>query len=212
MLEIEYKGANAVTITTKKTKVVVDPKLSLYGGSDVATKGAVQLLTEQRFGVTSSEQQLTIDGPGEYEVADLSIQGFPVQRHIDTETEPKASTMYRLEVGDIRLVLLGNIAGKLSDEQLEELGVVDMVVVPVGGGGYTLDSTAASSLVRAIDPKVVIPVHYADSKLKYEVPQDSVDTFIKELAAPTEEKMVKYKIKSASSLPAVLTVVELTHN
>jgi len=81
-----------------------------------------------------------------------------------------------------------------------------VVILPVGGGGYTLDATSAASIVRQIDPKVVIPVHYADAALKYEVPQDTLETFTKELGAPTEE-VAKYKVKSASAVPEVLTTV-----
>jgi len=57
----------------------------------------------------------------------------------------------------------------------------------------------------------VIPVHYADATLKYEVPQDQLATFVSELGAPVEAT-AKYKIKSSASLPAVLTVIELTRS
>ncbi len=49
-------------------------------------------------------------------------------------------------------------------------------------------------------------MHYADAALKYEVPQDTLETFTKELGAPTEE-VAKYKVKSASAVPEVLTTV-----
>jgi L-ascorbate metabolism protein UlaG (beta-lactamase superfamily) len=100
----------------------------------------------------------------------------------------------------------------LNDEQLEALGVVDMVIVPVGGGGLTLDATSAASLVRQIDPKVVIPTHYADGALKYEMPQEPLETFVKELGSPVEAVGVKYKLKGVSSLPAVLTVIEIARS
>ena len=84
--------------------------------------------------------------------------------------------------------------------------MIDILIVPVGGGGYTLDATSAVSIVRAIDPKVVIPVHYRDVALQYEVPQDEVETFIKELGAPVDN-VTKFKVKNDSSLPSVLTTV-----
>ena len=116
-----------------------------------------------------------------------------------------------IEIGDVRIAIIGNIYEKVSDDQLEELGVIDIAIIPVGGNGYTLDATGAANLVRKIDPKVVIPVHYADSALKYEVPQDSLETFVKELGAPVET-VPKYKSKGTSSTPPVLTVVELTRS
>jgi len=211
MFDIEYKGANGVVISTKKARIVVDPKISVAGFKDINIKDAVELATEARFALGSDDAKLNIEGPGEYGVADFDIRGVAAQRHLDTETDPKVSTMYRVETGDVRIAVLGNIFEKLNEDQLEELGVIDVLIIPVGGGGYTLDATAAASVTRKIDPKVVIPIHYADSAASYEVPQDTVDAFIKELGAPVEEQP-KYKLKQASALPSVLTIVQLERN
>lgn len=211
MFEIEYKGGNGVIIATKKTTVVVDPRLTVVGLKDLGIKDAVQIATEPRLAVSGTDAQLAIEGPGEYEVGDFSIRGFATSRHIDTEKEEKLATLYRLEVGEVRVALIGNIAPHLTEDQLEDLGIIDIVILPVGGGGYTLDATSAAGLVRQIDPKVVIPIHYADAALKYEVPQDTLETFTKELGAPVEA-VAKYKVKGAASLPTVLTVIAVTRN
>lgn len=208
MLDIEYKGGNTVVFTTKKTILVADPKTSVVGLKDTIVKGAVEIATEPRLTLNSSEMQLAIEGPGEYEIGDFSLRGIAAQRHIDTEEAEKIGTIYRIEVGDLRLALLGNVAPKLSEGQLEEIGVVDIVILPVGGNGYTLDATSAAGIVRQIDPKAVIPVHYEDGAVKYEVPQDTLETFTKELGAPVEA-VGKYKLKGSVSLPAVLTVVQV---
>lgn len=211
MFDIEYKGGNGVVIATKKTTAVIDPKLSAVGLKDLAVKGAVEIATEPRFAINDKEAQLLIEGPGDYELGDFSIKGVAATRHIDTEADEKTATVYRIEVDDIRIALLGNIAPKLSEAQLEELGVIDLLILPVGGGGLTLDATSAASLVRQIDPKAVIPTHYADGALKYEVPQDALETFTKELGAPVET-VAKYKVKATASLPDVLTVIEVTRS
>jgi L-ascorbate metabolism protein UlaG (beta-lactamase superfamily) len=161
--------------------------------------------------VGGKDSQLVIEGPGDYELGDFSIRGTSATRHLDTESDEKISTLYRIEVGEVRIALIGNIAPKLNEEQLEALGVVDIVILPVGGRGYTLDATSAASIVRQVDPKVVIPTHYEDSMLKYEVPQDTLATFVKELGAPVET-VAKYKVKGENSLPATLTVVEITRS
>lgn len=211
MFEIEYKGANSIVISTKKTKLVVDPKLSIVGLKDLSTKEAVELATEGRFATSNQDATLLIDGPGEYGVAEFDIRGIPARRHLDSQSDGLASTMYRIEIGEVRIGIIGNIYEKLSDEQLEELGVLDILVVPVGGGGYTLDATGAAGIVRMIDPKIVIPVHYADKSLKYEVPQDELKLFIAELGAPVET-VAKYKIKQLLVAPATLSVVEITRS
>ena len=209
MFDIEYKGANAVVFTTKKTRVIFDPRVSVAGGKDVAISDDVEVTTESRFVVEKATPRLLFDGPGEYEVGEVSIKGTPARRHIDTEEQGKKATIYRVVIGDIRIAVIGNIAPKLDDDQLESLGVVDMVVIPVGGGGYTLDASDASFMVRQIEPRVVIPVHYADATLSYEVPQEDVEQFVKEMGVGIVEPGPKYKVKGDSSIPEQLTIVQI---
>lgn len=211
MFDVEYKGGNAVVITTKKSKLVVDPKLSGLGLKDVNTKDAVVIATEESLAAGRSDSSLVIDGPGEYEVGDFSIRGVAARRHIDTENDVNKATVYRVEIGDVRIAVLGNIDYRLNDDQLEEIGLVDIVIVPVGGGGYTLDATNAAALVRKIDCKVAIPVHYADKALHYEVPQEEVGVFVKEFGGE-HEVTPKYKVKSAASVPTSTTVIEITRS
>lgn len=211
MFDIEYKGGNGVIIATKQITAMVDPKLSTVGLKDMKVKDVVEIATEERFKLEDDSARLIVRGPGEYEVGDFSITGVAATRHIDMPNDEKKSTIYRIEVGDVRVALLGNVAPQLSEDQLEALGVVDILILPVGGGGYTLDATSAAALTRQIDPKAVIPVHYADEALKYEVPQDSIDLFVKELGAPVE-KTAKYKVKSNLALPTVLTTVEVARS
>lgn len=208
MFEIEYKGANCVVISTKKASIVTDPKLSIVGLKDANVKDVIELATEARFALNSEDARLVIEGPGEYGVADFDIRGVAAQRHLDAESDPKVSTIYRVETTEIRAAVIGNIYEKLSEAQLEEIGIVDVVIIPVGGSGYTLDATGAATIVRQIDPKIVVPVHYDDGALKYEVPQSDVDVFIKELGAPVEEA-AKLKLKNSGALPPALTVFKL---
>lgn len=211
MLEVEYKGANCVVLSSKKASLVVDPRLSVAGLKDVSVKNAVELATEARFAINSEDALLVIEGPGEYGIADFDIRGIAAQRHLDTEADPKVSTIYRLEAGDIRVAIIGNIYEKLDDDQLESIGMVDLLIIPVGGNGYTLDATGAAMIVRQISPKAVIPVHYEDSAIKYEVPQASLNMFVTEMGAPVEE-FPKLKLKSPSALPQVLTVYKLARS
>lgn len=212
MFDIEYKGANAVIFTTKKTRLVIDPRVSVAGGKDVSVTDAVEVVTEERFAVNNATPIVLFDSPGEYGVGEMSLTGIAAQRHIDTEADGLQGTIYRVVIGDTRVAVIGNIAPKLSDTQLELLGVVDLVVIPVGGGGYTLDATDAAAMVRQIEPRAVIPLHYADSDLRYEVPQQELEVFVSELGAGIIEAGPKYKVKSDSSLPETLSVIKITRS
>ena len=208
MFDIEYKGGNTVVISTKKSTLVTDPKMSLWGDVDYVVKDAIELATEERFLTNNKDFSLSISYPGSYEIGDFSINGFAEKRHLDDEAEPKKSVVYGIDVLGVKIGLLGNVGPQISDNQLENLGVLDILILPVGGGGYTLDATSAAKIVRDADVKVVIPVHYSDDAVKYEVPQSSLDLFVKELGVDTE-KTSKYKVKSVASLPDKLTIVKI---
>lgn len=210
MFDIEYKGANAIVFATKKVRVVFDPNLAVASAKNVSVKDSIEVVTEDRFAVTDPAPRLLLNSPGEYEVGDVAISGIPARRHIDTDADGEKSTIYKISVGDIRGVVIGNIQPKLSDDQLEDIGVVDFAIIPVGGSGYTLDAVSASSMVRQLDPKVVIPVHYADSSINYEVPQVGVEDFMKELNANVVEAGLKWRLKKPADLPDSLTVVQIS--
>lgn len=205
-MEIEYKGANAVVISTKKLDVLVDPRLSQVGLKDISSKHGCIVATQTDLLPTNSGESLVIDGPGEYEVENISINGVAAERMIDHDGS-KQATVYRLATADVTMAVIGHASAPLSEEQLETLGVVDIALIPVGGNGYTLNAHQAVEVVRQLDPKAVVPTHYADKAVKYEVPQDEVEVFIKELGAQVEE-LPKLKIKN-DQLPESLTVYKL---
>ena len=211
MIEIEYHGGNNVVISTKRTRIVIDPNMMSNGIKKISLKDSVQLATEARFLFTESDADITIEGPGEYEVGSFSIKGIATQHHLDVADAPKRATIYRIEVEDIRIGIIGNIAEKISEEQQEALGVLDIIIIPVGGNGYTLDATSAAGLVRSIDVRTVIPIHYADSSITYEVPQDDLSVFTAELGRSVEETP-KYKLRSSASLPQTPTVIVINRS
>ncbi|MDR2524415.1 MAG: MBL fold metallo-hydrolase [Candidatus Nomurabacteria bacterium] len=197
-MDIEYKGANCVIVKSKKVMLVIDPTENVKIGD-----GAIVIATQAEFAPANAP--FVIGSPGEYEVNDVSIQGIAVKKHIDPDG--KNATMYRIELDGTRLAVLGHIEAPLSDDDLEALGVIDIAIVPVGGGGYTLDARDAAAVVRQLSPRAVIPTHYADATTKYEVPQESVELFTKEMGA-AHEKAAGTKIKNGA-LPEVLTIFEL---
>lgn len=207
MTEIEYFGGNCIKITSKEQTIVVDPKRSVFGLGDIFSDGMIELSTEIRLSTRNSKAFLQINGPGEYEVADFSVRGFPANRQTDFNNEHSV-TNYTIVSDGINIVIVGNIANELSESQLEELGVADILIIPVGGGGYTLDAKVAGDIVAKIDPRLVIPVHYGQEGLKYEVPQDGFDRFANELGTPIQE-VDKYRIKKVDSLPESLEIVKL---
>jgi L-ascorbate metabolism protein UlaG (beta-lactamase superfamily) len=202
-MDIQFYGANCVRITNKKASLVFDDNLVRNGLKSVTQKDDIAFFSE--LGHEVSTGRFVIDSPGEYEISEVSVRGIAAQRHIDSEG--KVATLFSIKSGDLSVGILGHIDGKLSDEQLEQIGIVDVLILPVGGNGFTLDAVAAVKLVKDIEPKIVIPTHYADDKVTYEVPQAELSVFLHEIGASDVEPVPIFKLKKADLTDKTTVVV-----
>lgn len=193
-MELQFYGGNCVRLSTKKASIMVDDNLASIGAKSVTKPGEVALFTTAH-GAPVVETKIIIDQPGEYEVSDVSIQGIAARAHIDDEKQ-KNATIYKLVLDDVRVAVVGHIYPDLSSSQLEDLGTIDILVIPVGGNGYTLDPIGALKLIKEIEPKLVVPTHYAEKGLNYEVPQQSLDDALKGLSMEPRETVAKLKVKA----------------
>lgn len=194
-MDIQFYGANCVTISVPGVRAVVDDNLSELGGKSIIKSGDIALFTGP-VSVIKADTKLTISGPGEFEVADFSIQGMPVRSHMD-EVSQRSGTMYKLSSKDINVLVLGHIYPELSDTQLETIGMVDVLITPIGGSGFTLDPIGALGIIKKIEPKMVIPTHYADKALNYPVPQQPLDDALKSLGMEVKQTTQKLRVKVA---------------
>lgn len=190
-MDLQYHGANCISITHKGARIIVDDNLAELGLKSITKTDDVALFTQNPQVV---QARLVFDGPGEYEVSDISIIGIAAQAHVDEPGKLNA-TMFKLICGEQSVLITGHIYPELNDRQLEAIGHVDVLIIPVGGNGFTVDPMGALQIVKAIEPKVVIPVHYADKALKFPVPQLELPKVLQELAMEPKETVSKLKLK-----------------
>ena len=194
-MELQFHGANCITVVGKQARLTVDDNLFELGGKSVTKPGDIVLFTS-KHDQSVPGSKLSIDQPGEYEVSGVSIQGIAARAHMD-EAGTHNSTIYKIILDDLRLLVTGHTYPELSDAQLEAIGSVDVMFVPVGGHGFTLDPIGALKLVKKISPKVIIPTHYEQKGLKLPVVQLSLEEALKELAMEPKERVAKLKVKPA---------------
>lgn len=192
-MDMQFYGANCVVLTGKQARVVVDDTMADNGGKSVAKDGDICLFTAPHT-ESPAAAKLVIDMPGEYEASGVSIFGIQARAHMD-EADKQTATMYKINWGDTTVLVVGHVYPKLSDADLEAIGLVDVMFVPVGGNGYTTDATGALQLIKQVEPKIVIPTHYAESGVKYEVPQAPLDEALKTLGMEPKETTKKYQFK-----------------
>ncbi|MFH1968651.1 MAG: MBL fold metallo-hydrolase [bacterium] len=153
-----------------------------------------------------------ISGPGEYEVKGVFVQGIHSYHDEEEGKKRGQNTIYVFEAEDMRFCHLGDLGQKqLTDEQLEKIDSVDILMIPVGGE-YTIDSSEASKIIAQIEPLIVIPMHYSVSRLqsnrgssaesgpKLKLKLDGVDKFLKTMGKNSITPVDKFTIK-ASVLP-----------
>ncbi len=194
-MDIQFFGANCIRLAGKKASIIIDDNLGDVGLKSVTKPGEIALFTNGH-GEPDVDVKIVIDYPGEYEVSDVSVRGIAARGHIDEEGK-KSSVIYRIITDDIRIAVVGHIYPDLTEKQLEAIGTVDVLIIPVGGNGYTLDGIGALKLIRKIEPKLIIPTHYADSKINYAVPQTDLETVLKNMSMEPKERVEKLKLKPA---------------
>lgn len=207
-MDISFYGADCVAVTTKQARFVIDDNLAELGGTSAIKAGDVVLFTTADYVPPKIETKLTIAGPGEYEIGDVSVRGIAARAHVD-ESDGLSATMYKVIADDVRVLVIGHVYPALSEAQLEQIGTIDVLLVPVGGNGYTLDGVGALSLIKKIEPKLVIPTHYADKNLKFEVPQQSLEEALKNLAMEPKETVAKLRVKPGELADTATQVVVL---
>jgi L-ascorbate metabolism protein UlaG (beta-lactamase superfamily) len=180
--------------TTKQARLVIDDNLAELGAKTIAKAGDITLFTGAHADAISAAK-IIIDEPGEYEVSGVSIYGIAARAHMDEEKQ-RSATIYKLLVDDLRVLVTGHVYPELSDNQLEAIGMVDVMFVPVGGNGYTLDGIGALKLIKKVGPKLVIPTHYDMKRLTYPVPQQTLEQALKSLGMEPKETVQKLKLKS----------------
>ena len=136
-----------------------------------------------------------IRGPGEYEVAGVSVIGVPTFHDAQKGTKHGRNTVYLIEIDDVRVCHLGDLGHALDDAEAEAISAPDVLLVPVGGH-TSINAAQAAEIVRQLEPRYVVPMHYAIPGLKLEL--DPLDRFLKEMAVTASEPQPKLSVQASS--------------
>lgn len=201
---ISWYGHSCFKVQSGETVVIFDPFNKEIGLTPPRQVGADIVLVSHQHSdhnnvASISGEPFIIDGPGEYEVKGINIRGI-FSYHDNLEGKERGTnTIYVLEIEGIRICHLGDLGQKeLSDGQVDLIDNVDILMIPVGGG-YTIDAEKAVGIINQIEPKIIIPMHYKISGLKFNL--ESVDKFLKEMGIAKKETVGKLTIKK-KDLPA----------
>jgi L-ascorbate metabolism protein UlaG (beta-lactamase superfamily) len=153
----------------------------------------------------SGEYRL-VRGPGEYEISGVLILGIATYHDSVKGQSRGKNTIYLMEIDGVPICHLGDIGHVPSDEQVEEMGNVDVLLLPVGGVS-TINAAMAAEAVRKLEPKAVIPMHYKTPQTNRDL--EPVDNFLKEMGQTQVEPRPKFTF-SRTNLPLTTQVIVLS--
>jgi L-ascorbate metabolism protein UlaG (beta-lactamase superfamily) len=215
-MTINWYGEGCFKIVENGVTITTDPVESFTGLSAPRFKTDVVLRTimnpllpedskpvAQNISTGTDGETVVIAGPGEYEVKGIQITGWPLMKSSGKDT---LRSIFRIKTDDMTVGLLGHLAEFNEPEILEELGNIDILIIPAGGEPF-IKQEAAAKLVRQIEPRIVIPSFYKVTGLKRK--SDDVSDFLKEVglkAEPVEKFSAKHKELSEKMQAVVLTL------
>jgi len=198
-MDINWLGHSCFRLRGKQAVIVTDPFPPDLGYTLGKPTADIVTVSHQHAGHSYHKgiggDPKVIAGPGEYEIQGVLIIGIA------------KNTVYLIEIDGITVCHLGDLGHVLTTEQVEEVADVDVLLLPVGGGS-TINAATAAEVIRQIEPKAVIPMHYQTPVLKREL--EPVGSFLKEMGIEQPASQAKLSFNQ-SSLPASTQVFLLDY-
>lgn len=192
-MDITFLGHSSFRLKGKTATVVTDP----FDPEKVGFKFpriAADIVTVSHQHEDHNQADLVkgakrlVSGPGEYEIMGVSMIGISSFHDEKKGAKRGKNTIYVYEMDGLRLAHLGDLGHKLNEKILEKIGDIDVLMVPVGGE-YTIGPSEAVEVVRAIEPKIAVPMHYQMPGLNPATfaKLSSTEPFLAEIGLPVEK-------------------------
>ena len=214
-MEIIWHGHSFFEIKSKENKnqvkIAIDPFSDEIGLKVPKVEADILLISHDHYDHNNksaiSGNYFLIDQPGEYEVRGVFVKAIRSFHDKAAGKERGENLIFTIETEDLRVCHMGDFGQKeLEEKQIEEIGGVDVLMIPVGGI-YTISAKEAIKILEELEPKITIPMHYSLPKLKIKL--DSVDKFLKSLGIKSLEPIKKLSIKKEDLSPEEAKIVLL---
>jgi L-ascorbate metabolism protein UlaG (beta-lactamase superfamily) len=201
-MNIQYYGHSCFKITTKPAgrategiAIFFDPFDKSIGLRPPQGQADIVFVTHQHPDHNNIEalkgNPIIIDTPGEYAIKGINATGIETFHDAKEGAERGKNIVFTIDSEDIKVCHLGDLGTELSPHQLEEMEV-DILFIPIGGK-YTLGGEKAAELVRKIEPKIVIPMHYKINGSTLDI--DTEKKFCSEMGNCPRNKISKMNLK-----------------
>jgi L-ascorbate metabolism protein UlaG (beta-lactamase superfamily) len=213
-VDITWLGHACFRLRGRDVSILTDP----YAGDDwgyppLATGADLVTVSNEHphhaglSGVSGTPRVLR--GPGEYEIGGALIWGVRTPRRSSQDgLTSTRNTAYVIQLEELTICHLGDLAeGSLSAEQLTRLKDSAVLLVPIGGH-CTINAAQAAQVIAQIEPKLIVPMHYATDETRGRMELDDISRFCREMGASDAAPRPRLSV-TATSLPNEPTVVLL---
>ena len=208
-MELVWLGHSCFRLRGRDAAVVTDPCAPSSGYKLGQVAGDLVTVSNSHPHHNSVElvegEPVVLDGPGEYEIKGIAVTGF--RTDLGELGGAQRNTAYVIEIDDITVCHLGDVANMLPPEHLEMTKDIDVLLVPVGGH-CTIGPAQAAEVISQLGPKVVIPMHYATEISAVELEQ--LDGFLREMGVTEVQPQARLNL-TPSSLPPEPTIMVLQY-
>lgn len=211
-MDISWLGHSCFRIRGSHATIITDPYPPSLGYSLGKPTARIVTVSHQHAGHSYTEgisgKPRLVTGPGEYEISGILIIGIATFHDAEKGSNRDKNTIYLMEVDEVSICHLGDLGHPLTTNQVEELGNVDVLLLPVGGVS-TINAPMAAEVVRQVEPKIVIPMHYKTEALNREL--EPAEKFLKEMGIKETNSQPKLSL-TKSSLPVTTQVILLEYH
>lgn len=185
-MDIYWGGQALFKLKGKKAAVIIDPYKEDFTGLKLPKDLSCDVVLsthnhDDHNNTRGVASPMVFSDPGEYEVSGVVITGISSFHDDSNGFERGGNTIFHLMFDGLNIVHLGDLGqSKLTEEQVAQIGEVDILLIPVGSI-YTIDGKKAANIVSQLEPKIIIPMHYKIEGLKFEL--EGVEGFLKEMGA-----------------------------
>lgn len=218
-MKIVWHGQSLFELIAKskqndEIKIVIDPFDESLGLKVPKLEASILLVSHDHHDHSNvkavSGNPFLIESPGEYEVKGIYIKGIPAFHDNSLGKERGRVTIFTIEIEELKICHLSDFGqAELTEQQLEEIGEANVLMIPVGGV-YTIGPKEASRIINQIEPQIIIPMHYRIPKLKYKL--EELDKFLKVMGIKNQEYLNKLSIKKRDISEEKAKVIALKPN
>lgn len=179
--------------------LVIDPFSKNIGLAPPSMQADIVLVTHEHYDHNNIKalkgDPFLINSPGEYEIKGIKVNGIESFHDNEQGAKRGLNTIYVIEMEGIRLAHAGDFGQDSLDEfQLDKMGNIDILMIPVGGH-FTIGAKKAADILKQVEPKIAIPMHYKLPKLTIKE-LEGVDKFLKEMGKEDIKSEEKLTIKA----------------